>query len=387
MDGGRPTLARIDADALRANLAAIRERAPGREVIAVVKADAYGHGAPEVARILESAGVEQLAVLSVAEACALRDAGSERPILILAGVHDAEEAREAVARALVPVVHHEGGAALVARAAADAGCTGSVHVEVDTGMRRMGVAPGEAAALVARVAADPALALAGVFTHLARAEELDPAASLEQLALFSRLLATLRERGIDPGQVHAANSAGVLAWPAFADAAPATHAVRPGILLYGSNPAPHVDVAAEPVMTFATRVVHLRDVSPGDAVGYGALFRAPRRGRVATLAAGYADGVPRCAGEPGRPPAYVLVGNRRFPITGRVSMDYLTVFLDDEAADVALGDEAVLFGRSSGGATLRADELAAATGTIAYELFTRVGTRVPRQLVTAAGAR
>jgi alanine racemase len=378
MDGGRPTVARIDAAALRANLATVRERAPKQAVIAVVKADAYGHGAVRVSQVLAAAGVEWLAVLSVAEACVLRDAGIHLPILILSGVHDAEEAREALAHELCPVVHHEHGAELLAQAAARSGAVCPVQVEIDTGMRRMGVAPGEARALIERVAADPALRLAGVFTHLARADEPDPAPSLEQVAALAGILAELR---VDPGQVHVAASAGLLTWPALAVDAPPTHAVRPGILLYGSNPATHVELEAQPVMTLATRVVHLRDVAPGDGVGYGAIFRAPRRGRIATLAAGYADGVPRCLGEPGRPPAHVLIGNRRHPVAGRVSMDYLTVFLAAEGNGVSIGDEVVLFGRSAGGALLRVDELAAATGTIAYELLVRVGGRVPRRFV------
>ena len=131
-------------------------------------------------------------------------------------------------------------------------------------------------------------------------------------------------------------------------------------------------------MTLASHVVHVRDVGTGDGIGYGAIFRAPRPGRVATVAAGYADGVPRCLGEPGRPPAYVLVANRRFPVAGRVSMDYLGVFLGPDEGGIAVGDEAVIFGRSEDGTLLRADEQAAATGTIAYELFVRVGSRVPR---------
>ena len=328
-------------------------------------------------------------MLSVDEACDLRagEAGprSTVPVLVLSGVHGPDEALEVVEQGFIPVLHHEQGAALVAAAAGAAGQPAPVHVEIDTGMRRMGVAPEAAVEFLGRVARDPALELAGVFTHLARADEADPSPSCEQLERFAALLDTARERGVDPGEVHAANSAGLLTWPAYEEVAPETHAVRPGILLYGSNPAPHVPVEPEPVMTLATRVVALRDVAPGDGVGYGAIFRAPRRGRVATLAAGYADGVPRCAGEPGRPPAYVLIGNRRFAIAGRVSMDYLTVFLDEESSDVSLGDEATVFGKNRDGTVLRADELAAATGTIAYELFSSVGASATRVLSVLEG--
>jgi alanine racemase len=380
MSGGRPIAARIDRAALRANLACVRARAPGRRVLAVVKADAYGHGAVDVARTLAEAGVEGLAVLTVAEAAELRAAGLSLPILVMAGVHDAGEAREALSLRLEPVIHHAGGLELASKAAAAAGAVWPVQVELDTGMRRMGAPPGQAVALLSAVAAGPSVRLAGVFTHLARADEPDLGPAREQLALFARILADARARGVDPGSVHVAASAGLLAWPGLSDAAPATDAVRPGILLYGSNPCPHLAVEIAPVMTLATRVVHLREVARGDAVGYGALWRAPRAGRVATLAAGYADGVPRCLGEPGRPPGQVLIGNRRFPVAGRVSMDYLTVDLGADANAVSLGDEAILFGRSARGEWLPADAMAAAAGTLSYELFVRVGARVRREL-------
>lgn len=381
MSQGRPTIARIDLAALRANLATVRAMAPGRAVIAVVKADAYGHGSARVAKALAAAGAESMAVLTVEEARPLREAGVATPILVLAGVHDEVEAAEALAIDATPVVHHGGGLALLSKAAAAAGRACPVHVEIDTGMRRMGVAPEEAPALVARVAETPELDLRGVFTHLAKADEPDPAPSREQLALFARLLTEIRGRGVDPGQVHAAASAGVLAWDALSDVAPETDAIRPGIFLYGSNPVSHVDLELAPVMSFVTRIVHLRRVARGDTAGYGGFWSAPGPGRVATLAAGYADGVPRCLAEPGRPPAWVGIGGRRFPFAGRVSMDYVTVYLGDDANDVSIGDEAVLFGATASGDVLSVDVLADAAGTLGYELLVRVGERVPRVFV------
>jgi len=383
MSRGRPTVARVDLDAARANLAALRHRVPGREVIAVVKADAYGHGAVPLARALVGAGAERLAVLSVDEAAALRDAGLGAPILVLGGVHDAAEAREAAARGVTPVVHGAEGLALLAGAVPAGPEALPVHVELDTGMRRMGAAPEAAAELLAAAAATPRLRLEGVMTHLARADEADPAPSREQLALFGRLLGAARARGVDPGCVHAAASAGCLAWKALADAAPETHAVRPGIALYGADPmarpSPHAPAALAPVMTLATRVVAVRRIRRGEPVGYGDIWRAPRAGRIATLAVGYADGVPRCWGEPGRPPARVAIGGRRFPVAGRVSMDYVTVDLG-EANDVSTGDEAVLFGRVAAGDVLPVEVLAEGAGTISYEILSRVGTRVPREI-------
>jgi len=381
--GGR-TFARIDLAALRANLATVRAMAPGKAVIAVVKADGYGHGAESVARALVAAGSEALAVLSVDEARPLRDAGVAAPMLILAGVHDDAEAAEALALETTPVIHHEGGLALVAKAAAAAGRACPVHVEVDTGMRRMGVAPDAAPALVARVAETPGVELAGVFTHLARADEPDLGHAREQLAHFGRLLVEIRGRGIDPGQIHACASAGVLAGAALGDVAPTSHAIRPGIFLYGSNPVAHAALELAPVMSFVTSVVAVRRVERGDTAGYGGFWSAPRAGWLATLAAGYADGVPRCLGEPGRPPAFVAIGNRRFPLAGRVSMDYVTIDLGDDANDVSLGDEAVLFGATASGDPLPVDALAEAAGTVGYELLVRVGACVPRAVVDEA---
>jgi alanine racemase len=381
MNRGRATIARIDLAALRANLETVRRMAPGQEVIAVVKADGYGHGGPTVARALTEAGAEAVAVLTVDEARPLREAGVATPILILAGVHDDAEAAEALALEATPVIHHEAGLAQVGRAAAAAGRACPVHVEIDTGMRRMGVAPDAAVELVARVAESRDLELTGVFTHLAKADEADLGHAREQLGLFGRLLAEIRGRGIEPRRVHAAASAGLLAWGGLGDAAPETQAIRPGIFLYGSNPVAHADVPLAPVMTFETRVVHLRRVERGDTAGYGGFWSAPGPGVLATLAVGYADGVPRCLGEPGRPPAFVGIGNRRFPVAGRVSMDYLTVSLGDDANDVSIGDAAVIFGATPSGDPLSVDALADAAGTLGYELLVRVGGRVPRVVV------
>ena len=211
MQGERPTVATIRLAAIRANFATAAKLAAGREVIAVIKADGYGHGAIAVARALVEAGCRRLAVVTVAEAVALRDAGVRIPILVLGGVHDAAEAGEAIARDLVPVIHHAGHAQLLAARAGERGRRVPVHVEVDTGMRRMGVAPEEAPDLLEAVAADPALALEGVYSHFARADELDlgPVAGAgHRLPAGAGGGARARRR---PGTVHMANSAGLLA--------------------------------------------------------------------------------------------------------------------------------------------------------------------------------
>ncbi len=367
----RPTVATIHLAAVRANFAEARRRAEGREVIAVVKADAYGHGAVPVARALQGAGCRQLAVLSVDEACALRDAGVEVPILVLGGVHGAADV--AVAQRLTPVVHHPGEIERLSSAAKARSTRLPVHVEIDTGMHRMGVASEEALELLAAVDAEPALTLAGVYTHFARADEPDLTPTLEQLAEFRRVLDAARERGIEPGLVHCAHSAGLLAGKRVFDALPEAGAVRPGLMLYGVHPAPHLEARLRPAMTLRTRVAHVRRLRAGDAVGYAALFRAERDTCVATLPVGYADGVPIAASNRGS----VLIRGRRLPMIGRVSMDYVTVDAGD--APVEIGDDAILFGGDDAG-RLPVEEAAAAAGTSAYELLVRVGARVPRSV-------
>jgi alanine racemase len=373
VQGGRPTQARIDLSALRENYALARQRADGRDVIAVVKADAYGHGARAVVRALRDAGCPRFATVTLEEAAVLRDDGAGEPILVLGGIHGPEEAAAAAARRLTPVLHHARQLPWLAAAGRASDAPLPVHVEVDTGMRRMGVPPDEAVTLLEAVMREPALALDGVYTHLARADEPDLEPSLEQLRRFREILGEARRRGVEPGIVHFANSAGLLATP-LAAALPEAAAVRPVLMLYGVRPAPHLQGALRPVMTLRTRVVQVRRVSKGEAVGYAATFRAPRDTRVATLPLGYADGVPVAASNRG----HVLLRGRRLPIAGRVSMDYVGVDVGD--APVEPGDEAVLFGAGGDGA-LPVEDAARAAETIGYELLVRVGRRVPRVVV------
>ncbi len=369
MTGGRPCEARILRSAIRDNFALVRRRAAPADVVAVVKADAYGHGAAPFCETLAAAGCRRFAVLSVAEAAALREAGRPEWILVLGGVHDAGEAAHAARLGVVPVVHGEACVERLSAAARERGAPLPVHVEIDTGMRRMGVRDEAAHALLRRVAGAPGLVLEGVFTHLACADEEDAAPTEAQLATFARRLAEVRADGIEPALVHVANSAGVLA---HLGVGPGVDAVRAGLALYGAPPAPHLGEKLRPVMTLAARVVSLRALVPGEAVGYGGTYRAERPTRIATLPLGYADGVPRRAGNRGQ----VWLAGRRLPIVGRVSMDYLAVDVGD--APVELGDEAELFG-----ANLPVDEAAAAVDTLAYELLVRVGPRVPRVYVDA----
>jgi alanine racemase len=364
-----PARAVVDLAAIRANYAEASRRAEGRKPIAVVKADAYGHGAVPVARALAEAGCPQLAVVTLAEGCELRAAGIELPLLVLGGV--AEGPERAVAERLTPVIDGAAELAVLARAARAANTRVAVHVEVDTGMRRMGVPAAEAEELLAQVCAEPALELEGVYTHFARADEPDLGPTLEQLRSFQRVLAGARARGVAPRLVHCANSAGLLAGKPVFDALPEANAVRPGLMLYGVRPAPHQPGELRPAMTLRARVAAVRTLAAGDAVGYGAAYRAARPTRVATLRVGYADGVPVAASDRGS----VWLAGRRHPVVGRVSMDFVGVEIGD--TEVAVGDEAILFGEGPEGG-LPVEEVAAAAGTISYELLVRVGSRVPR---------
>jgi alanine racemase len=286
-------------------------------------------------------------------------------------VSDREQAREALARGVTPVVHGERDVELLAGAASHARARASVQVELDTGMHRMGVAHEDAMAVLERIGREPSLRLTGCFTHLARADEPDLAPSYEQLARFRELLRETRRRGIAPGEVHFANSAALLVGDPLRGALPEAVAVRPGLMLYGVLPAPHLSAKLRPVMTLRSRVQTVRRVRAGEGVGYAATYRPKRDTRIATLPAGYADGVPISASNRGE----VLIGARRHPIAGRVSMDSVTVDVGD--ADVTPGDEAIFFGVGERG-TLRVEEAAAAADTLPYELLVRVGSRVAR---------
>jgi alanine racemase len=377
MDPREGTVAAVDRAALAHNWAVLRRRAGGRRVIAVVKADAYGHGAVLAARCLVGAGCDHFAVATLGELGALREGGIDAPVLLLGGVRGPADARTALALGATAMLHAEREADWLAAAARELGARARVHVEVDTGMRRLGVAPDEAPALIEKLAASPELELEGVATHYARADEIEDAPTRAQLEVFSRVLEALAARGVPPGLVHVANSAGLLSAQRWGDWALRGSAVRPGLALYGVTPAPHlVDPELRPVMTLRSRVAAVRRVRAGDQVGYGATWRAPGSGWIASVPIGYADGIPWSAANRGE----LLIAGRRRPIAGRVSMDVTTVWLGEEGATV--GQEAVAFGVARSGERLPVEDLARAAGTMPYELLVRIGARVPRVAVS-----
>lgn len=357
----------IDHAAIRANVGVVRRAAGDAQVIGVVKANAYGHGAVAVARTLLATGVERLAVATVDEANALREAGIAAPLLVLWGIGPAE-APIVTRHDLEPIVYDDRAIGLLEAAAEEEGVRIGVHLKVDSGLGRQGAAPDNAVALATRIARSQHLRLSGTMSHLAVPGE-DDAYTEVQLLRLARVLDAMRSLGVDPGLVHVNGSGGLLAGGAsFADA------VRPGLALYGLQPAwaADRDVGLRPVLSLRARALRLFDLPAGEAIGYGLRFRAARDTRIATLGIGYGDGWPRTHANNG----HVLVRGRRAPIVGAVSMDGLTVDLGG-IDGVTYDDEFVLIGEQDG-ARITADEVAAERRTINYEVTTALRDRLPR---------
>ena len=369
------TWVEIDLDSLTHNIGEVRGRiGPGQRILLVVKADAYGHGAVEVARAAASAGVDMLGVATLHEGIELRQAGIAAPVLILSPPME-NETRDIIEYDLACSVPSLGIARSLSRACVDRGKTGSVHVEVDTGMGRSGVGLDEALPFVSAVGKLPGLALDGVFTHFPASDD-DEEFTRRQVEDFVELLRRLERKGIAVPLRHAANSGAILAG-AEAVASP-LNMVRPGIIVYGLKPSGGArgggsgESGFEPVMSFKSRIAQLRDLPEGHPVSYGMTYRTPRAMRVAVVPVGYGHGYSWRLSNRGE----VLVRGRRAPIIGRVTMDVTLVDVDGvPGADV--GDEVVLFGRQ-GDEEITVDEVAGIVGTINYEVICGIGKRVTR---------
>ncbi len=420
----------IDLDAVGHNVRVLRELAAPAELCAVVKANGYGHGAVEVARAAVAAGATRLAVAQVAEGVALRKAGLAVPVWVLSEPDPAEMAT-ALAAGLEPAVYSPAAVEAAAAAASSASTvvtaarTASrklrsdselrrealesrgfrdadggedavsvtqfalgarpetaqaggftVHLKIDTGMHRVGAAPADAVTLARRIVEAPGLRLGSVWTHLACADALSPEGDLlpavtgAQLAVYEGVLADLAAAGIDVPLRHAANSAGTIAHPAAR-----YDAVRCGIALYGLPPAPGMAGWAplRPALSWRTRVSFVKRVEAGESISYGHRRTLERATTVATVPVGYADGLPRGLWSGG---GSMLVGGRARPILGVVTMDQTMVDCGDD--DVRVGDEAVIIG-PQGAEAITADDLAAAMGTINYEICTSISARVTRR--------
>jgi alanine racemase len=370
----RPAWAEVDLGLIAANVAELARVSSPASLCAVVKANGYGHGSVEVARAALAGGASWLAVALVEEGVTLREAGLTAPILLLSEP-PADAMAEAVAQDLRLTIYTPAGleAASEAAAATSSSQPVPVHVKVDTGMHRVGAAVDEAVALAEKVSGSRRLRLEGFWTHLAVADEPDQRAVTEaQLRRFDEARAGLEARGVRPDMVHAANTAGATAF-----AAARYDLVRTGIGVYGYPAAPALaDLAAlRPALSLKAKVSFVKELEAGERLSYGLRYAMPARGRVATVPLGYADGIPRRVSANG---GEVLIGGRRLPIAGTVTMDQ--VMVDCGEAAVRPGDEVVFIG-SQDDEVITAQDWADRVGTISYEIICGIGPRVPRRYV------
>lgn len=350
-------------DAIAHNLGVVRAAAGGRKVLAVVKADGYGHGVVPVAQRLQSEGADGFGVALAEEGLELREAGIDRAILVLNGINGGAH-RDIIAAGLTPVLYDIDEAS--AFEGVSAGRPIDVHLKVDTGMGRLGVPFSELDGFLRALRRFPAIRIAGLMTHLSTADA-DAEYVAEQMERFRRAEGLVRRFGHEPSVKHAANSAAVFRHPE-------THFdwVRPGISIFGYPGSDAIDAPLRPAMRLRTQVLQVRTLKPGQSAGYGRSFRATRETRVATIPLGYGDGLLRSASNRG----HVLIRGERCAIVGNIAMDLTTVDVTD-VPGVTVGDEVLLLGQQ-GNATLDARDLAAAAGTIPYEVLTNVSRRVPR---------
>ena len=376
MPSTRSTVAHVNLAALRANYRAIvtclagdpKRQAP--RIIAVVKANAYGHGAGPVALALEQAGATMLACADIEEGVALRRAGVKVPILVF-GALSVSDLDGVLDCGLTPTVSSPFAARAVESAAARRGATIGYHLKIDTGMHRLGFRHDNLARTLPPVLASPHLRLEGVFTHFASADVPESPVFDRQRTCFDSALETLKSLGGHPALRHAANSAALLR-----DSRVWYDAVRPGLLLYGIVPPPLAStIALTPAMSLTSRVVAVKGLRPGEGVGYGWRFTSDEPRAIAVVPAGYADGLDtRMANR-----AAVLVRGHRAPVVGAISMDMMTIDVTG-LGDVEPGDEVVIIGRQGDESWQQIDarEMASVIGTIPWEIVCRLGTRVER---------
>jgi alanine racemase len=364
----RPTVAQINLEALSHNYAEVVRHAEGRNILVVVKAGAYGHGAIPVSRRLLQLGADMLGVALVEEARELRAAGIDAPILVM-GTEFPEQAESILELKLTPVLSTMSFARAVSAVAGPLKMNVPVHVKIDTGMGRIGIPPEEAADFIAALGRLPGIDVQGLMTHFADADLRDKEYASKQLDRFELLIAELSARGITIPVRHAANSAAILDYRRALFTM-----VRPGLMLYGYDP---LEAGAEradlwPVLSLVTRIAFLKKVPTGVPISYGRTFVTRRESHIATLPIGYADGYSRRLSNIGE----VLVRGMRVPVVGRVCMDMCMIDVTD-VPGASEGDPVVLIG-SQAGERITADDIAKKTGTIAYEVLCGISNRVPR---------
>jgi len=368
----RPTCATIDTEALRFNYAQLKAGIPETtKMMAVVKANAYGHGDIETARVLEGLGCDCFGVAIPEEGARLRAASIKAPIAVLGSIFPAQ-IPPLFDFDLTPVIFDINTAHLINGHAKAKAARKKVHVKIDTGMGRLGLLPPDAAGFFKEFKTLESLELEAVLSHFSEAEAPDHGFTERQLALFLDTVREIRQTGVDPGIIEIANSAAAASFPEAS-----LGMVRPGIMLYGSYPAPHLKRAIElrPAMEVRTSVMHVKHLEAGSPISYGRTFVTKRRSSIAVLPIGYADGLPRALSNKGS----VLVRGQRAPIAGVVCMD-LTMCDVTDIPEVAAGDEVVVIG-SQGKERITAEEVAGIAGTISYEIFCNISARVPRRYV------
>lgn len=369
MDNRRPTWAEINLTAISQNVARLKEAANPARLMAVVKANGYGHGILEVSRVCQQEGADFLGVASLDEAMVLREAEVKLPILVL-GYTPREFASTIVETGIRATVFESSLAEALSQAAVQLGKPAYIHFKIDTGMGRLGYpASEETARELLRLSALPGLELEGIFTHFAVADIPDKSYTFSQIRQFQELLSRLTGQGINFPLVHCANSAGLMEIPE-------THfnMVRAGIAIYGLQPDPEhpsPGFTLIPAMQLKSRISFVKTLAAGKTVSYGRTYCCDKDTRVATVPIGYADGYSRLLSNR----AFGVIRNQRVPLIGTVCMDQI-MFDVSSLAEVQEGDEVLLFGRPENGAT--ADELAKIIGTINYEIVCAVSSRVPR---------
>ena len=367
----RPTVARIDVGAFRRNLSSMAAALPpGSRLISVLKADAYGHGAVELASRAVGRETAVIAVALLEEALELRDCGIDCPILVLGPLLPPQIATAIETRITIGVVGPEELQAVCDLATRPV----SIHLKLDSGMGRMGLVGDDLGAAIETLRRSPNIRVDALYTHFANASDPNDPFTGIQIERFDRMVATLRAAGIEASQHHLANSAATMRGLVRPG-----DLVRVGIALYGAEPLDGGGPKLAPVLRWVTRVARLKSLEAGEGIGYGTTFHTTRRSRIATLPVGYADGYDRSLSNSGE----VLVRGRRAPVVGRVSMDLVTIDVTD-VPDAAPGDEVVLLGRQAD-EEISAEEHARKTDTISYEVFCRISPRVPRVYDDADG--
>jgi alanine racemase len=368
LPGLRPVWGEVDLGAIRANVEILLDAVAPAQLLAVVKADGYGHGSIPVARAALAAGAQWLGVALVEEGVTLREAGITAPILMLSEP-PLTAAAAVVENGLTPVVYTRRGIEALAVAAneSDISSALAVHLKIDTGMHRVGCTPSEAPELIELISSLPGVTLGGLCTHLANADDLQDSYTDDQIAVFEKVLEGVADR---PDLIHAANSAGAIAHPSTR-----FNLVRAGIAMYGVAPSLEVSkkISLLPALSLHARVAFVHRLSAGAKVSYGSRYELKNAATIVTVPIGYADGVPRSLGLTG---GEVLINARRYPLAGTVTMDQCMVDVGDD--EIAVGDEVVLLGRQ-GNEEITAQEWADRLAMIPWEVVTGIGPRVPRR--------